>query len=74
MLRSLPTSTDGRYDAQVKPPTEYVDPNASHSKIYGFLKELEEDKRFGPIIDDPKLIVSAMLQVLSYCPVLNNSL
>lgn len=59
MIRSLPTSPDGRYDIQVKPPTEYVDPNASHSKIYGFLKELEEDKRFGPIIDDPKLIVSA---------------
>lgn len=58
MLRSLPTSPDGRYDDQVRPPTEHVDPNANHSKLYGLVQQLEEDERFGPIIDDPKIIVS----------------
>lgn len=58
IIQRLPTSPDGRYDDEVTPPSEYVNPNAGHSALYALVKELDTDKRFGPIIDDPKLIVS----------------
>ncbi|KAK7681445.1 hypothetical protein QCA50_015537 [Cerrena zonata] len=56
IIQRLPTSPDGRYEDEVKPPTEYVNPNASHSVLYALVQELNTDKRFGPIIDDPNII------------------
>ena len=55
--RPLPDAPDGRYDAQVKPVTDPVDPNANHSALYKLVTDVETRLKRGPLIKDPKIIV-----------------
>ena len=55
--RPLPTAPDGRYDSQVKPATDPVDPNANHSALYRLVTGVETRLKRGPIIKDPRFLV-----------------
>lgn len=56
--RPLPNAPDGRYDSQVKPASDPADTNANHSALYKLVTDVEQRIKKGPLIKDPKIIVS----------------
>lgn len=61
--RPLPDAPDGRYDAQLKGPTEQPKETSKHSALYNITSLVQSRIEHGPLIKDPYFLVCPFLHL-----------